>query len=204
MDKMEIDSDQEWVQQILQGNTECFEQIVTRYSARLLRFIYGRVRSTQDAEDICQETFLKVFQSLHTYDLRSSFKTWLFSIAYHETISFLRKKKVPTSPDLPEVAEPRQPEDPSLFSVEEIWKAARFLPPDQYTLLWLKYKEILSIRQIAEISGKSRMYTRVLLHRARKKLAEILRPSLEEENSGIPFSQEEQVSCSMQGESHVL
>jgi len=197
-------SDEEWVQQTLRGRTACFEHIVDRYSVSLIRFIYGRVQCMQDAEDICQETFLKAYRSLHTYDLRSSFKTWLFSIAYHEVVSFLRKKKVPTCPRLSEIPDPESTETPTLFSEDEIWSAARCLPPDQYMLLWLKYKENLSIQQISEISGKSRLYARVILHRARKKLADILRPSLEEEEDGVPFGQGVQVSCSIQGESNVL
>lgn len=197
-------SDEEWIRQTLQGRTACFEHIVDRYSVRLIRFIYGRVQCMQDAEDICQETFLKAYRSLHTYDLRSSFKTWLFSIAYHEAVSFLRKKKIPTCPRLQEIADPESTENTALLSGDEIWSAARCLPPDQYTLLWLKYKENLSIQQIAEISGKSRLYARVILHRARKKLADILRPSLEKEDAGVPFGRGTQVSCSMQGESNVL
>jgi RNA polymerase sigma-70 factor (ECF subfamily) len=196
-------SDEHWVRLTLQGNRGCFEAIVTRYFAALLRFIYSRVRSMQDAEDLCQETFLRAFRALHTFDDRSSFKTWLFSIAFHETVSFLRKKKVPTCSVLPEPAAGRTENRLDSDSREEIWLAARRLPEDQYTLLWLKYRENLSIPQIAQITRKSQMNTRVLLHRARRKLARILDPGSQEDNRRILCGHPAPVP-SMQGESNVL
>ncbi len=188
----------------LLGDRGCFERIVTQYSPRLLRFIACRVPYSQDAEDICQETFLKAYQALHTFDLRCSFKTWLFTIAYHETVSFLRKKKVPACSFLPELADRQSSDMPDLFTPEEIWSAARCLGPDSYALLRLKYKEELSISEIAAVRGKSRLYIRVLLHRARKKLAALLQPALDEDNPVCLHNQSPKVPCSLQGESHVL
>jgi RNA polymerase sigma-70 factor (ECF subfamily) len=196
-------SDEHWVRLTLQGNRSCFESIVARYSAPLLRFICSRVHSMQDAEDLCQETFLKAFRSLNTFDDRSSFKTWLFSIAYHETVSFLRKKKVPTCSVLPEPSDGRPENGLDSESREQIWLAASRLPEDQYTMLWLKYRENLSIPQIAQVTKKSRMNTRVLLHRARRKLAQLLDPDTQDYKRRVLCGHSAPVP-SMQGESNVL
>ena len=204
MESMEEQSDVELVSGTLHGKPVCFEHLVTRYSARLFRFVYVRLRSQPDAEDICQETFLKAFRSLHTFDVRNSFKTWLFSIAFHETVSFLRKKKVPTRSTLPEIPSQADKEEASAEQLEVIWEAARCLAPDQYSLLWLKYKEDLPIHELAAITGKNRMHICVLLHRARRKLADMLRPcpvvSTQKRSCKVPS----EISCSIQGESNVL
>jgi len=152
-----------------------FEGIVREYTIPLMRFICSRVRCSADAEDICQETFLKAFRSQHSFDGQSSLKTWLFSIAYHETVSFLRKKKLPTTGSFQSFSVETSSSDLQNPDSENIWHWARELPAEQYTLLWLKYKEDLSTEQIAKILRKSRLNTRVMLHRARRRLAEILR-----------------------------
>ncbi|HOQ04478.1 MAG TPA: sigma-70 family RNA polymerase sigma factor [Anaerohalosphaeraceae bacterium] len=152
-----------------------FEKIVQEYTIPLMRFICSRVRCSADAEDICQETFLKAFRSRDSFDGQSSLKTWLFSIAYHETVSFLRKKKIPTTGSFQSLSVENASSDLQNPDSENIWHWARELPAEQYTLLWLKYKEDLSTEQIAQILRKSRLNTRVMLHRARRRLAEILR-----------------------------
>jgi len=152
-----------------------FEKIVREYTVPLMRFICSRVRCSADAEDICQETFLKAFRSQHSFDGQSSLKTWLFSIAYHETVSFLRKKKIPTTSSFQSLSVENASSDSQNPDSENIWHWARELPAEHYTLLWLKYKEDLSTEQIAQILRKSRLNTRVMLHRARRRLAEILR-----------------------------
>jgi RNA polymerase sigma-70 factor (ECF subfamily) len=154
---------------------QAFEAIVRDYSDSLMRFIYSRVRSLPDAEDICQETFLKAFQGRKSFDGHSSLKTWLFCIAYRQIISFLRKKKLPTSGQIHWVTAESVPAPSQDQNEENIWHLAQKLSPEQYTLLWLKYKEDLSTAEIARILGKSRLNIRVMLHRARLKLADILR-----------------------------
>lgn len=160
-----------------------FETIIRDYADNLMRFVYSRVRSRTDAEDICQETFLKAFQGWHSFDQQSSLKTWLFSIAYHEIVSFLRKKKRSICSTLhvlsaePSVCTTQEPES------ENIWHLAEQLPAELYTLLWLKYKEDLSTAQIARILRKSQLNIRVMLHRARRRLVDIL----QRENSRQTF-----------------
>ena len=195
-------TDEHWVRLVVQGNPSCFEAIVSRYTGPLMHFIYSRVRSQQDAEDLCQETFLRAFRALHTFDDRSSFKTWLYSIAFHETVSFLRKKKLPTCSFFPEMTAQIETDFDSEYK-DQIWRAARQLTEDQYTVLWLKYKENLSILQIAQVTQKSRINIRVLLHRAHRKLARLLDFDALE-NSRRAFGGRSAPILSMQGDSNVL
>ncbi|MEJ5259641.1 MAG: sigma-70 family RNA polymerase sigma factor [Anaerohalosphaeraceae bacterium] len=180
-----------------------FEQIVRDYTAPLMRFIYSRVRCPADAEDICQETFLKAYRSRNSFDGQSSLKTWLFSIAYHETVSFLRKKKLPTTGTFGLLSAKIPLSEPENRDEENIWHWARELPAEQYTLLWLKYKEELSTEQIARILRKSRLNTRVMLHRARRRLAELLQRKLHSRMEPFPGSVPKRLACKS-GASHVL
>lgn len=180
-----------------------FEQIVRDYAAPLMRFIYSRVRCPADAEDICQETFLKAFRSRDSFDGQSSLKTWLFSIAYHETVSFLRKKKLPTSDSFGLLSAKAPSPEPEDRDGENIWHWARELPAEQYTLLWLKYKEELSTEEIARILRKSRLNTRVMLHRARRRLAEILQRKLNSRTEPFLGCVPKRLACKS-GASHVL
>ncbi len=164
-----------------------FETIVRKHSTSLIRFVYSRVRSRADAEDICQETFLKAFQAWPSFDHQSSPKTWLFAIAYHEIVTFLRKKKSIARLSREAASLPSGSELPCEES-GNIWDLAKKLPEDQYALLWLKYKEELSVAEIAKILCKSRLNVRVMLHRARCRLAKQMNGRLQE--SSRPCSQE--------------
>jgi len=169
-------SDEHLVKLAMQGSQDCFAQIVLRYSGNLLRFVAAGVSSVQDAEDIVQETFLNVYKNLHQFDLRCSFKSWLFAIANNCKISYLRKQRprpLPTDFVMEAVSTPddivaQQQE------VDSIWEQAARLSECQYTALWLRYKEQMDVNQIARVMQKSRVHVRVLLHRARTRLAEDL------------------------------
>ena len=169
-------SDEYLVKRTMQGSQDCFAQIVLRYSGNLLRFVAAGVSSMQDAEDIVQETFLNVYKNLHQFDLRCSFKSWLFAIANNCKISYLRKQKPrPQATDFametvstPDDIVARQQE------IDSIWHQASRLSESQYTALLLRYREQMDVNQIARIMQKSRVHVRVLLHRARARLAEDL------------------------------
>lgn len=169
-------SDEHLVRLTMQGSEDCFAQIVLRYSGNLLRFVAAGVSSMQDAEDIVQETFLNVYKNLHQFDLRCSFKSWLFAIANNCKISYLRKQR-----PRPQVADfvvdsVATPDDivAQHQEIDSIWHQAARLSEAQYTALWLRYKEQMDVQQIAQVMKKTRVHVRVLLHRARTQLAEAL------------------------------
>ena len=169
-------SDEHLIELALQGSQDCFAQIVLRYSGNLLRFVAAGVSSMQDAEDIVQETFLNVYKNLHQFDLRCSFKSWLFAIANNCRISHLRKQRprlhatdfvTETIPSPDDIVSQQQ-------EIDSVWNQAAKLSDSQYTALVLRYKEQMDVNQIARIMQKSRVHVRVLLHRARARLAEDL------------------------------
>jgi len=160
----------------VQGSKACFEQIVHRHSSNLLRFVRSNVSVAQDAEDIVQDVFLIVYTKMEQFNCERSFKAWLYTIAYNCRTSHLRKKKVRQRPL--EVVERRQASPFEITAqqhdVESVWALASTLSTAQSSALWLRYKEQMDVPQIAEVMQKSRIHVRVLLHRGRTRLAELM------------------------------
>ena len=89
---MEI-TDKQLIDDYLNGNDAAFALLVQRQINPVYNFVYRLVRNTQDAEDITQETFVKMWKNLKRYNQDQNFKTWLFTIARNTAIDSLRKKK---------------------------------------------------------------------------------------------------------------
>lgn len=86
-------TDEQLISDFLRGDETAFNKIVERYLKHIYNFVYRFTQNVQDAEDVTQESFLKVWKHLKKYDQRRGFKTWLFTIARNTAIDWLRKKK---------------------------------------------------------------------------------------------------------------
>src|ERR1700728_1031308 len=71
-----------------------FREIVERYQAKVFSIIYGILRNRNDAEDIAQQVFAKIYFSIRNFDFRSSLLTWIYKITVNECYDYLRKKRV--------------------------------------------------------------------------------------------------------------
>src|SRR5947207_6922952 len=76
------------------GDTEAFDQLVTRYRIRLFAMIYNMVHNEQDAWDLAQDSFVKAWKSIKRFRGQSSFYTWIYRIVMNVTIDSLRKKQI--------------------------------------------------------------------------------------------------------------
>src|SRR5207244_12589522 len=76
------------------GDTEAFDELVTRYRTRVFSMIYNMVHSEQDAWDLAQDSFLKAWKSIKRFRGRSSFYTWIYRIVMNVTIDWLRKRHI--------------------------------------------------------------------------------------------------------------
>ncbi|MCC6132904.1 MAG: sigma-70 family RNA polymerase sigma factor, partial [Acidobacteria bacterium] len=90
--------DNELVALILEGRTELFSDLVRRYQQRLYRYLSRYTADTEEARDITQEVFFKVYGALDTFDPRYRFSTWLFRIAANAAIDSLRRKRLKQVP----------------------------------------------------------------------------------------------------------
>jgi RNA polymerase sigma-70 factor (ECF subfamily) len=82
------------IQKILNGEKDAFSQIVNKYQNALYGIIFKMINNKDEADDIVQETFMKAFSSIQTFDEKYSFATWLFKIGTNNCIDHLRKRKI--------------------------------------------------------------------------------------------------------------
>jgi RNA polymerase sigma-70 factor (ECF subfamily) len=166
-------SDEELASKIAEGARSLFEELISRYSRRLFYFLRHRTESDQDIEDLVQETFLKAFKGIDRFDPERKFSTWLYTIANREAVSHHRANKKMKHSQTGTSSLPG-PEEVVIQKEESqnIWELATTLPKKEYEALWLFYAEEMPIKDIARVTKKSPVTVRVLLYRARSKLAE--------------------------------
>jgi RNA polymerase sigma-70 factor (ECF subfamily) len=171
-----------------------FRDIVERYQAKVFSIIYGILRNHNDAEDIAQQVFSKVYFSLRNFDFRSSLLTWIYKITVNECYDYLRKKKVrklvyesefseedALRMENSESARDRTPGvDTSLAQRDFVNKLLAKIPEEERNLILLKEVEGHSVEELAEMTGINENTIKVKLFRARQKLLKaahrLLRP----------------------------
>lgn len=159
---------------------DAFVELHDRFQPRVFNFLLRRTAARSDAEDLTQETFLRAWHRLDSYQPAMRFSTWLFTIAVRLGIDQLRAKKTSDSAaqHLRLTAASESPCDPvEDFESRErggnLWLLAReVLSTDQHTVMWLRYAEDLNIQEIATVIGRNPVAVRVMLFRARELLAE--------------------------------
>jgi len=87
------DSDQELVRLAQEGNTQAFDELVVKYSPRLYGLVYHMTSNKEDSHDLLQDIFSKAYRSVKRFRGKSSFYTWIYSIATNMTLNFLKKRK---------------------------------------------------------------------------------------------------------------
>jgi RNA polymerase sigma-70 factor (ECF subfamily) len=83
--------DKDIIEHVLQGEALYFEYIIDKYEIPILKYIYSFIGDRTMAEDLCQETFISVYNKLYTYNNINKFSTWIYSIAHNKAIDYLRK-----------------------------------------------------------------------------------------------------------------
>jgi RNA polymerase sigma-70 factor (ECF subfamily) len=171
-----------------QGDQEALKEIFNQYHQRVYRIAYGVVRQREEALDIVQEVFIKLFRSIGQFKGKSQFYTYLYRMAMNTAIDHSRKmKKVPPSTSdgeegfqLSDDAERRPDRILDQKELEEKVKwATDQLSPDQKAVLIYREVEGLSYQEIAEAMGCSIGTVMSRLHYGRKKVQELLKGYLE-------------------------
>ena len=167
----------EYIKSVKAGDYKVFSNIVSEYQQMVFTIVLKIVNNREDAEDICQEIFIKVFKSLDSFKEESEFSTWLYRIAYNTALSEIRKRKIIFSSldDISILKEEEINENIEDFALEErifyLEKALKTLPAEDALLITMFYLDNQSIEEISLISNLSRANVKVKLHRIRKKLA---------------------------------
>lgn len=158
------------------GSSEAFASLVEQWQHRLLNFLCHMGVQLHDAEDLTQETFLRAYRHLDRYNPQFSFSSWIFTIAKRLALNHFRDTR--ETCDLKAV-EQIDAQHPGIHlehkeAAISIWDFAKSLPADQYEALWLRYGEDFSINEVARVMKTNSIRVRVLLHRGRQRLGEIL------------------------------
>lgn len=169
------------------GSVQAFEALVERYEAPLYRFLWMRTHDAAAAEDLTQEAFLRAWQKLAHYDSRWRFSTWLYTLAERLCISARRAhgRGPPLTSSEAVLASLPAGQDPAHAAAERdegcaLWETAtRILRPEERSALWLRYAEDLSMEEIGAVLGRPAVTVRVLLFRARGRLADALESDTE-------------------------
>lgn len=200
-------SDQALAELAKEGSVAAYNVLVTRYQDRVYRFLLRRTGSSAEAEDVAQETFLRAWQKLHTFEPERPLAPWLLTIAARLAASAARRRaRVRVAPESAigyvDAAAPNQaPSNPDAgYDRRRIWKIAEsVLNRDQLTAVWLRYVEGLSPAQIARVMDKSGVAVRVMLLRARNVLGEAIRDraiDIATQNGDSPRSESASISPS--------
>jgi RNA polymerase sigma-70 factor (ECF subfamily) len=181
-------TDEELAREARAGSRRSFEELALRYRGRLFVYLRPRLGSDQDAEDMVQETLLKLYRNIGSYDPAFRFSTWIYTSATRLAISSYRKKRSAAGTvrleDVPEVPDPKA-RTAAATEAAELWDAARTLGGNQFRALWLRYGEDLAVEEIARAMGKSRLAVRLLLHRARLNLMKKAGPAPVEDPAAV-------------------
>lgn len=188
-------SDSQLVQLFLDGEQQAFTELVRRYDKRLQNFVFGTLGDRERAEDLVQETFVRVYRHLDRFDQARKFSTWIYTIAGNLAKNELRNRSrnpVVLFQALVKSWEadvrPLEWEDPrtrpdDLYRRralrEKVHEAVRQLPEHHRVVFVLRELHGKSYEEIAEISGCSLGTVKSRLNRARNNFARLIAPMVE-------------------------
>lgn len=169
---------------IKSGDNDAFAELVGRYSLVLRRTAYSILRNLEDAEDAVQETFLRVYTRIDTFQGTSAFSTWVTRIAINSCLMHLRQKRTRPASSLEELTDgdasaflplkdpAPDPESECINAQqnERLYDAVLRLPPRFRDIAMEQMFAEASIRELAEKSGVSISAAKSRLHRARRML----------------------------------
>lgn len=169
-----------WIRQAVAGDREAFTRLVEAYQIPVYNLAYRMLGDAREAEDAAQETFLRAYTRLATYQTDKKFSSWLLAIASHHCIDRLRRRRftwlsLDELPFLDQAAgERNHPEEAAIRQEErdEVRKMLNQLPPHYRAAVILRYWYELSYREIAEVMETTESAVKSRLFRAREMLAQ--------------------------------
>jgi RNA polymerase sigma-70 factor, ECF subfamily len=166
-------SDESIIRRVLGGHAGEFRELMLRYQGRAYTVSYRILCRREDAEDVVQDTFLRVYRNLSTYREQDRFWPWLRRIAVNCCLERLRRKQSREQPDdftdeSLGIACSAEEEALRNVTLEMISDAVAELPERLRIVMVLRYQEELSYKEIAELIGEPQTTVQVRLYRARK------------------------------------
>jgi len=186
---MSQNQDQYYIDKVINGSTQTFSVLVDRYKHMVFTLAMKILKNREEAEDVSQDVFVKIYQALHTFRGDSKFSTWVYKIAYYRSLDYLKKQGRSISANSVDISNLYNIAaiENTLYSLETnerniaIKSAIAELPENDGVVITLHYFEELSLKEISEIMSLPANTIKVRLFRIRKRLAELLKNKLKPE-----------------------
>lgn len=178
----EIDkiSDEDLIKSIVKTNdTVLFEVLYDRYSKIVYNKCYGFAKDEDEAKDLTQDVFLKLFVKLITFKGTSKFSTWLYAFTYNHCVNYVTRstqKKIEKqsieSSGLENLSDENDEDDNSIhrMKVEYLKVALELISPDEKMILLLKYQDLLTVKELETVLGIGESAIKMRLKRAKERL----------------------------------
>ena len=189
-------TDSQLVEIVRNSDQERYGEIIERYQGKLFAYLYRLIGSYDEAQDLLQNVFIKVYRNLQSYDVNRKFSSWIYRIAHNEAVNYIKRKSlkrfipwedIAATKDKLEMVSLEERADKAWLKKEvkkEVNSAIDRLPFKYKQVLLLKYFSDNSYEEISEILGKPVNTVGTLISRAKKKLSEELK------GQDLPFDKE--------------
>lgn len=172
---MPADRERQLIQEVQEGSHEAFRELVELHMRRVYDLAYGFVNDHDDAEDVAQDVFVKVYHSIKYFRQESGFSTWLYRITTNASLDRLKQKKRSIARHVPmeetqisEVPDNRGPDH--IDTSAHIERALHELPTLQRAVVILRHMEGFSTKQVSDILKCSEGTVKTHLHRGLRKM----------------------------------
>ncbi len=185
-----MDEDITLVESCLNGSRTAFQQLVERYQDYVFTITMKVLRSREEAEEAAQDVFIKVYRTLGSFERKSKFSTWLYTVAYRTALDRARRKQLPISSIDDDDSFIQLPDTGGESPADELYQqdlssqlkvAIGRLKPVDAALITLFYLHEKPVKEVADILGLSLSNAKTKLHRLREVLKEELSNQLEAE-----------------------
>lgn len=179
---MAFSTDQQQINLVLHWHTHAFAELVERYKDMVFTLALKMLKNREEAEEVAQDAFLKVYKSLNSYKQESKFSTWLYKITYNTCLDRIRKNnRQQNTIDIEKYSEAALVSSDDIIGRMEdmerkqlIRECLNLLPGEDGFLLMLYYFEEQSVKEISKIMDITVNHVKIKLHRSRKKLATLI------------------------------
>lgn len=174
-------ADNEIIESVRKGNQSDFEILVDRYKNRAFSLLCNMLKDSMEAEEVLQDAFLKAYYGLKNFKYEAKFSTWFYRIVYNTALTRLSAKKRKIEKEMMSIDDELELADEFTTVASEKNDLSEFiagviskLPENYASVLTMFYLEGMSCEEISEVTGRSVSNVKVLLHRSRNALKDIV------------------------------
>lgn len=167
------------IERVKRGESDAFRLIVEQHSRPLFKLAYRLMRNEHDADDVVQETFIRAYRHIDSFDGRSSFSTWLHRIAANAAFDLLHKRERDRGEELVETVGDESSDDALVLRLtvnDAVQRGMKEMTGNERTAFVLRHYEGMSIDEIGRVLGTESNATKNTIFRAVRKLREFLQP----------------------------